>query len=95
MHLRCCAWRSNAIFRTPPAPAVLLLALRGACQARAARHLHATGDATGCTAGGSPGRPSPGLPAPWVRLEGVLDYIVEEGSDTYLLVRDPHAYMLQ
>ncbi len=69
-------------------PPVLLLASSEAGRAHAARHLHATGDTTGCPAGGSPARPSPGLPAPWVRLEGVLDYIVEEGSDTYLLVRN-------
>ncbi len=71
----------------PPAPAALLLASQESWRAHAARHLHATGDATSCPAGGSPARPSPGLPAPWVRLEGVLDYIVDEGSDTYLLVR--------
>ncbi len=76
---------------TPPAPAaVLLLASREAGRALAARHLHATDDATGCPVGVTPARPSPGLPAPWVRLEGVLDYIVAEGSDTYLLVRDLH-----
>lgn len=71
-----------------------MLALRGAGhQVHAARRLlQDTGDTADCHVEVSPAPLSPGLPAPWVRLEGVLDYVAANVEETYLLVGAPQPH---